>query len=68
MSIRIPGTTLRARVFDAVETVDPQYDIYDVGIEHAHGGIDSLVVGGSFYSLKQAVTNMNRRADEEATA
>ena len=68
MSYRIPCTTLRARIFDEVETVDPQYDIFDVGLEHADGGIDSIALGGSAYSLKKAIHNLNRRADDKAAA
>ena len=68
MSIRIPGTSLKLRFFDEVETVDNQYDIYDIGIEHADGGIDSLAAGGSAYSLKKAVRELNRRADEKQAA
>ena len=41
------------RLFERVATVDDQYDIFDVGVQHADGGIDSMVVGGSFYSAKQ---------------
>jgi len=41
------------RLFERVETTDPQYDIVDVGLEYATGRIDSLAVGGSFSSLKK---------------
>ena len=34
------------RLFERVETVDNQYDIFDVGVEQADGSIDSVVVGG----------------------
>ena len=64
--IRIPGTKLHLRAFDRVETSDSQYDIVDFGIQHEDGGIDSLVVGGSFYSLKKAVANLNDNADKKA--
>ena len=62
MRFQIPGTDTFARVMHTVETVDSQYNIYDTGIEHADGGIDSLVVGGSFYSLKNFVSDINDRA------
>ena len=65
MRFRIPGTTVTARIVEAVETADPQYDVFDVGIEHDHGGIDSIVVGASAYSLKKAVANLNHTCDEK---
>ena len=68
MRFRIPGTTVTARIVEAVETADPQYDVFDVGIEHEHGGIDSIVVGASAYSLKKAVANLNRVTDEKNAA
>ena len=68
MRFRIPGTTVSARIVEAVETVDPQYDVFDLGIEHEHGGIDSIVAGVSAYSLKKAVTNLNRLTDEKNAA
>ncbi len=43
---------VQARVFERVETKDPQYDIVDIGIQHNDGTIDSVVFGGSFASLK----------------
>ena len=51
--IHIPGTKLSLRVFDRVETTDPQYDIVDFGVQYG-GAIDSLAVGGAFRSLKRA--------------
>ena len=68
MRFRIPGTTVTARIVEAVETTDPQYDVFDVGIEHEDGGIDSVVVGASAYSLKKAVENINQAADEKNAA
>jgi hypothetical protein len=55
----IPGRKTQVRLFDRVETEDPQYDIYDVGLQYADGGIDSLAVGGSFHSLKRAIAKAN---------
>ena len=66
MRFRIPGTQLTARVFEEVVTADEQYSIVDVGIEHPGGGIDSVVVGGSAYSLKRAIDKVNSKADEKA--
>ena len=58
----IPGTTMQVRFFDRVEAVDGQYDIVDLGIQHEDGGIDSVVFGGSFHSLKKAMG----KADQDA--
>ena len=69
MAFRIPGRQERIRVFDRVATVDEQYDVFDVGVEHAHGGIDSVVVGVSAYSLKKAIETLNSKSDaKEAEA
>ena len=69
MAFRIPGRQTKIRLFDKVETVDEQYDVFDVGVEHAHGGIDSVVVGVSAYSLKQAIETLNSKSDaKEADA
>ena len=69
---QIPGTQLQARFLESVETDDPQYDIYDIGIQHPNGGIDSVAFGGSFYSLKKAIAKANaaamaRGADTDVT-
>ena len=61
--IRIPGTKKSLRFFDPVVTADEQYNVYDIGVQHEDGGIDSMVVGGSFYSLKKAVGNLNDKVD-----
>lgn len=62
MLIKLGNSGRNIRLFQKVDTVDDQYDIRDIGIEHADGGIDSLVVGGSFYSLKKVIAD----ADEDA--
>ena len=62
MRIRIPGQQVRVRLFERVETVDNQYDIFDVGIEQEDGSIDSVVVGGSFSYAK----SLCRKADEKS--
>ncbi len=62
MLFKIGNSGRNIRFFQKVDTVDDQYDIRDIGIEHADGGIDSLVVGGSFYSLKKVIAE----ADEDA--
>ena len=69
MAFRIPGRKETIRVFDRVTTVDEQYDVFDVGVQHADGGIDSVVVGVSAYSLKKAIDALNTKADaKEAEA
>ena len=67
MAFRIPGRQESIRLFDRVETVDPQYDVFDVGVQHADGGIDSVVVGASAYSLKKAIKVLNEKSDSEAS-
>ncbi len=72
MPIPIPGTEYKLRIMDEVATTDGQYSIYDVGIQHPNGGIDSLAIGGSFYSLECAIDNLNasgraRRAEASDT-
>ena len=55
MRFKVPGKDINVRLFERVETVDSQYDIFDVGIEQADGSIDSMVVGGSFSYAKSLV-------------
>ena len=64
MQFRIPGRDVSVRLFERVETVDNQYDIFDVGLQQADGSIDSVVVGGSFSYAK----SLCRKADENAEA
>ena len=52
------------RLFDRVDTVDSQYSIVDVGLQHSDGGIDSLAVGGSFYSARKAYDNWMSDAEK----
>ena len=47
MRFKIPGRNIHVRVVERVATSDPQYEIFDVGIEYEDGSIDSLVVPGS---------------------
>jgi sporulation protein YlmC with PRC-barrel domain len=60
MRFKVPGQSVSIRLFERVETVDNQYDIFDVGIEQEDGSIDSVVVGGSFSYAK----SLARQADE----
>jgi len=54
MRFKLPFTdNVTVRICERVETVDPQYDIVDTGLEYATGRIDSIAVGGSFSSLKK---------------
>tara|TARA_B100000427_G_scaffold328911_1_gene343260 strand:+ start:590 stop:841 length:252 start_codon:yes stop_codon:yes gene_type:complete len=71
MRLAIPGlkSKLVLRLFERVETVNDQYDIFDVGLESPDGVIDSLVVGGSFSSAKQwLATDENEDQQSEASA
>ena len=53
MRFKLPfNDDITVRVFERVETTDPQYDVVDCGLEYDDGSIDSLAVGGSFSSLK----------------
>lgn len=63
MRIQVPGQDLTVRLFERVETVDNQYDIFDVGVEQADGSIDSIVVGGSFSYAKSLVKQANDKRD-----
>ena len=64
MRFKVPGQSISVRLFERVETVDNQYDIFDVGVEQEDGSIDSMVVGGSFSYAK----SLCRKADEKAEA
>ena len=52
MRFRIPGKDVHVRIFERVDAPEG-YDVFDVGLEHQSGNIDSLAVGGSFYSARQ---------------
>ena len=53
MRFKLPfNNRVRVRLFERVETTDPQYDIVDCGLEYKDGSIDSLAIGGSFSTLK----------------
>ncbi len=67
MKFQIPGmhgTTVR--IFERIDTVDPTYDIFDVGLE-TENGIDSVVVGGSFATAKNWIRKANTKAAETYT-
>ena len=63
MRFRIPGRDINVRLFERVETVDSQYDIFDCGVEQADGTIDSIVVGGSFAYAKSLVKAIDDKAE-----
>ena len=67
MRFKIPGRNTNVRLFERVETTDPQYDIFDVGIEYDDGSIDSLVVpgSGSYASAKAFVNRIDEKAEAE---
>ena len=54
MRFKIPGQDIHVRLFERVETTDPTYDIFDVEP-------DTIAVGGSFGSIKRAITNMDNK-------
>jgi len=62
----LDGVTIR--LFEPVETVDTQYDIVDTGIEFEDGSIDSLVIGGSFATLRKAVIDKETRTVKTAAS
>ena len=64
MRFKIPGKDVTVRLFERVETVDNQYDVFDVGLQQEDGSIDSVVVGGSFSYAKSLV----KAADDKAAA
>jgi len=68
MIISLPRTTAKARLFERVETVDPQYDMIDVGVQYEDGSIDSLAVGGSFTSLKRWYVDFDSNKDSDVKA
>ena len=72
MPFRIPGTQVKVRLFERVETADKQYDVFDVGVQHNDGRIDSVVVGGSFATAKSWVQDLDDKAakkrEEEANS
>lgn len=63
MRFKVPGRDLNVRLFERVETVDSQYDIFDCGLEQSDGSIDSLVVGGSFSYAKSLFKAMDEKAE-----
>jgi|TARA_R100000149_G_scaffold64428_2_gene36435 hypothetical protein len=65
MKIQFPGASMSMRFFERVETVDDQYDIFDVGVEQADGSIDSVVVGGSFSYAKSLLGKANEAVDNK---
>ena len=64
--LKIPGTQLCVRVFDRVETTDSQYDIFDFGVQYEDGSIDSVVVGGSFATVKRLASRLDSDAEKKA--
>ena len=66
MKFRIPGTDMNIRLFEPVATTDTQYGIVDVGVEYKHGGVDSIAVGGSAYTLREAIKAKNAEVDKKA--
>jgi hypothetical protein len=65
MRFKIPGQDISVRLFERVETVDNQYDIFDVGVQQDDGSIDSVVVGGSFSWAKSLASDADKKAAEK---
>ena len=63
MRFKIPGQDIHVRLFERVETTDPTYDIFDVGFDYDNPDLepDTIAVGGSFGSIKRAITNMDNK-------
>ena len=68
MRFKVPGRDISLRVFERVETVDSQYDIFDVGVEQEDGTIDSVVVGGSFSYAKSLIKAADDKAAQKKAA
>jgi len=66
MMFDIPGLSAKVRVFEEVKTKDDQYNIVDCGIQYEDGGIDSLALGGSFYSVKNLCGQLDKKAAKKA--
>ena len=67
MRFKIPGRTTNVRLFERVETNDPQHHIFDVGIEYEDGSIDWLVIPGSgSYTLITRVFKSRNRSRPKA--
>ena len=74
MRIKMPGSRVHIRLFERVATTNDTYDIFDVGVDFADGDniqkIDSIAIGGSFASAKEAIRNYEakqtaKQAEEE---
>ena len=66
MLFRIPGTQTQVRLFERVNAVDEQYDIFDTGFQYDDGAIDSLVVGGSFATARSWAGDADNKAAKKA--
>jgi len=66
MRFKIPGQDVSVRLFERVETTNPdtKYDIFDVGLEQGDGSIDSIAFGGSFSYARSLVSAMDKKAEE----
>ena len=65
MKLSFPGASMSMRLFERVDTLDEQYDIFDVGVEQADGSIDSIAVGGSFSYAKSLLGKANDAVDNK---
>ena len=67
MRFQFPGTRTHVRLFHDVVTEDTQYKVVDCGLEYDDGGIDSLAIGGSFYTAEKLIENLNTKANDAST-
>lgn len=64
--IKVPGQNISIRLFDRVETTDKQYGIWDIGVQHEDGSIDSVAFGGSAASARRWIDRMNADAENKS--
>ena len=67
MRFKIPGKPYHIRFFEPVVTEDTQYTVADCGVEYGDGSIDSLVVGGSFATLRKLAKQADANEVEAKT-
>lgn len=68
MRFKIPGRNTNVRLFEKVDTTDPQYLIFDVGVEYEDGSIDSLVVpgSGSYATARRIIKDLDAKAEQKS--
>ena len=72
MMFAIPGfgDKVKVRLFEEVQTVDTQYNIVDCGLQYKGENdevqIDSIVMGGSFHTIKNLCGQLDEKAAKKA--